>query len=140
MTAPLATVDSTRMLDVDQSNELLVHWRIDSLQLGQGEFEVVSDRVAFSDLTVERSRQNLAKSDSYEVPPGTTRVGSRIYDARYATGCGRSVQRFAAVCHGRALVLNVCLDSGFDHPSRFAEMYARHFGELLLEARKRSAS
>ena len=33
-------------------------------------------------------------------------------------------------------ILQICLNSGFTHPSRFAEMYARQFGELPSQTKK----
>ena len=42
------------------------------MQLEKGELLAHTEQVAFPDLVVERSRQNLAKRDEYEIPPGTT--------------------------------------------------------------------
>lgn len=39
---------------------------------------------------------------------------------------------------GQASVLQCCLQAGFEDASRFSNMYARHFGELPSQTRKRS--
>ena len=38
---------------------------------------------------------------------------------------------------GTDSILEVCLNAGFNHPSRFAETYARHFGELPSHTKSR---
>lgn len=70
--ASLPTLVYSRIHDIDQLNHQMADWRIDSMPLETGELEIRSEQIIYSDLVVERSRQNFAKQDRYEIPMGTT--------------------------------------------------------------------
>lgn len=94
--------------------------------IGQRKSTQLSVQDILNELCVSRRVLERAFRDYVGVTPLRFLHASRLHLAR------------RLIKSNQHSVLNACLESGFNHPSRFAEMYARQFGELPSETKKQS--
>ena len=134
---PLASIKSSQIRDADTLGRELSDWRIDSIQLGQGQFQLQSDRLVYPDLVVERSHHNLAKKDVYYLPPNTTNLCLIKPGAQPGHWCGFEVPENSLLVNHSGREHFVVLPPGYEHiaisfdntlisawdllPSRFSE-------------------
>ena len=113
----LPTLEFAEMHDSETLDRVLVDWKIDSMQLEKGELFVHSEQVVFPDLVVERSRQNLAKRDKYEIPPATTLFC--FFKPGSATGqwCGFEVPESVLLVNQSGREHFAILPNGYEHIS-----------------------
>ena len=128
---PVPNIRSAKIQEADTLEHELCDWQIESVQLTPGEFQLVTDRIVFADLVVERSRHNLAKKDDYRLPPNTTSLCLFKPGARPGHWCGNEIPEDSILVNQSDTDHFAVLPDGYEHITILISNELLSFWDLL---------